>query len=164
MKLFHDLTLFSNGIARGVSAQYNNVEVVSASVQQRNTEVASVLDYVRNAIGIGVSDQETNNISLVCGPGYRVVSYLGVSKKAGNAASLGVSGTASLAAEEEDPDEAASGLAASEETPRPMAFLTWSETRATSAFLCWIEALATSTSLYWAETPRAMTFLKGSRS
>ena len=100
-------------------------------------------------------------MSWRCGPGYRVVSYLGVSKKAGNAASLGVSGPASLAAEEEDPDEAASGLGASEETPRPMAFLIWSEPRATSAFLCWIEALATSALVCWAETPRAMAFLKG---
>ena len=112
-------------------------------------------------------------MSWRCGPGYRVVSYLGVSKKAGNTASLGVSDPASLASEEEDPDEAASGLGASEETPRPMAFLIWSETRATSAFLCWIEALATSAFLCWiealatsalecwAETPRAMAFLKG---
>ena len=92
------------------------------------------------------------------------VSYLGFSKKARNATSLGVSGPASLAAEEEDPDEAASGLGTSEETPRPMAFLTWSETRATSAFLFWIEALATSALLCWEEMPRVMALLKRVRS
>ena len=95
--------------------------------------------------------------------GYEAVFYLGVSKKAGNVADLGVSSLASLAVEQKEPDGASSGVGASAETPKPLALLTWSATRATSASLLWAGTLVGSAFLLWAGTLASSAFYLGKK-